>query len=296
MKLITVIDANLFCARFARAKKYGMLLILSVVLGLGGCSTRLTYNYADWLIFWKVDDYVELNSKQQQILEKKVDELLTWHRQNELPYYVELLTQLKIIVINKQVTAIKPFSQQLTTIWPRLAQKVAPELIDALSQLSLSQRQQLLLNIKQEQQQNHRKWIEEEKQGWQQNYDESEQRIEDLIGELMPVQIKQLQRFEQQRPPTVSYRIQSQKTWLTEFSNSILQQPKMDITRLNALLTDLSSYRSSEHQELMNKMRQQQLSKFSYLLESITEEQQQTLIKTIDNYIEDFVHLSEQEK
>lgn len=294
MKSITVIDTNLFYARFARVKKFWMLLILTVVLGVGGCSTRLTYNYADWLIFWKVDDYVELNSKQQQILENKVDELLTWHRQNELPYYVELLTQLKTIVVNKQVTAIKPFSQQLTTIWPRLAQKVAPEIIDAVSQLSLSQRQQLLLNIKQEQQQNHRKWLEEQ-QGWKQNYEESEKRIEDLIGELMPAQKKQLQLFEQKRPQTRTYRIQSQITWLTEFSTSILQQPKMDITRLKSLLTDLNSYRSIEHQQLMNKMRQQQLSKFSYLLESITEEQQQTLIKTIDNYIEDFVHLSKQD-
>ena len=64
-------------------------------LFLTGCSAKLVYNYADWLIFWKIGDYVELNSEQKKVLENKVEELQNWHRTEELPYYSALLKQLR---------------------------------------------------------------------------------------------------------------------------------------------------------------------------------------------------------
>jgi hypothetical protein len=69
-------------------------LLLSCILLLGACSTKLGYYFLDWAIAWEVDDYVSLNHAQQRQFDALVDKVLSWHRANELARYRQQLIEI----------------------------------------------------------------------------------------------------------------------------------------------------------------------------------------------------------
>ncbi len=73
-----------------------MCLILCLV---SGCSaTQLIYNRVDIVIRWYLDDYVTLTRDEQAQFDERLDDLLSWHRQEELPRYVRLLDDTLVIL------------------------------------------------------------------------------------------------------------------------------------------------------------------------------------------------------
>jgi len=77
-------------------KKYQRFAFLSAMIlfsfYLTGCSvTQLAYEHADWLIIHRVDHYFDITSEQRTYLKNRLAEHLVWHRQEELPLYVEFL-------------------------------------------------------------------------------------------------------------------------------------------------------------------------------------------------------------
>ncbi|MCH8039913.1 MAG: hypothetical protein IH977_06135 [Nitrospinae bacterium] len=76
----------------------GAKTVTAVFLGclLAGCSTlSLTYNFADWIMLWRIDHYFDLSSDQRQILEERLTNLHAWHRTQELPLYADFLRQIQ---------------------------------------------------------------------------------------------------------------------------------------------------------------------------------------------------------
>jgi len=70
-----------------------------LALTLSGCSaTQLIYNRVDILVRWYLDDYVSLDSEQQERFDARLETLLDWHRREELPAYVMLLDDALIIL------------------------------------------------------------------------------------------------------------------------------------------------------------------------------------------------------
>lgn len=73
-----------------RFTSFWVLLIAGIQ---GGCSsTTMLYNNASWLVLDKIDDYFSISSNQEQQLDQDIDLFLKWHRYQELPEYVKLLS------------------------------------------------------------------------------------------------------------------------------------------------------------------------------------------------------------
>ena len=73
-----------------------MCLMLCLI---SGCSaTQFIYNRVDIVIRWYLDDYVSLSRNQQAQFDERLDDLLSWHRQEELPSYVTLLDDTLVIL------------------------------------------------------------------------------------------------------------------------------------------------------------------------------------------------------
>ena len=73
-----------------------MCLMLCLITG---CSaTQFIYNRVDIVIRWYLDDYVSLSRDQQAQFDERLDDLLSWHRQEELPSYVTLLDDTLVIL------------------------------------------------------------------------------------------------------------------------------------------------------------------------------------------------------
>src|SRR4029077_10333787 len=60
---------------------------------LAGCSFLSLYRYADWIILWQADQYLDLTSDQRRDLSQRLTPLLARHRQEAIPQYVTVLAQ-----------------------------------------------------------------------------------------------------------------------------------------------------------------------------------------------------------
>jgi hypothetical protein len=76
----------------------GALLAAFLALWLAGCSAvKLGYNNAPELSYWWLDSYLDLNEVQSLRLRADLTRLQIWHRQNELPHYVNALVKLQTL-------------------------------------------------------------------------------------------------------------------------------------------------------------------------------------------------------
>ena len=63
---------------------------------LAGCSTiRIGYEQADTLLAWTADDTFDLDAAQKQEFKTRIDRLLKWHREEQLPDYARFLGEIK---------------------------------------------------------------------------------------------------------------------------------------------------------------------------------------------------------
>ena len=114
------------------SKKLIILLLSS--LFFVGCSTKVSYFFLDWAIEWEVEEYVELTSEQQDKFDIIIESFLVWHQQTMTP---ELWLN--------QVSMAKAH-------WSRIFDFVMPDLLPIMASLSDGQVDQILAQLKKEQQ------------------------------------------------------------------------------------------------------------------------------------------------
>lgn len=134
-------------------KTMRLFLILLLVTTLGSCSAnRLLYNRADTFIRWAADDYVTLDREQQAAFDRRLDELLAWHRSEELPRYREFIvsalgtledgvTLEEAVVISEEIdVAADRFQAQFIELLLKTAETLSDEQIqDFLAELERNQ-------------------------------------------------------------------------------------------------------------------------------------------------------------
>lgn len=70
-------------------------LVVALLL-LGACSsTTFVYNRLDIILPWYLGDYVDLTREQKKSLDSLLQPYLAWHRQAELPLYLDMLESLE---------------------------------------------------------------------------------------------------------------------------------------------------------------------------------------------------------
>jgi len=74
----------------------GIIGLSALMLGLQGCSTvRLAYNQAPLVVDWYLNDYVDFNAAQKPALKSALEQVHVWHRQTQLPAYIETLQKMQ---------------------------------------------------------------------------------------------------------------------------------------------------------------------------------------------------------
>lgn len=74
---------------FSRAR---MLMLIGMLALLAACSSiRFTYNHGDTLLYWWLNNYLDLDSDQSGFVKRDIDNLFQWHRKTQLKDYVKLL-------------------------------------------------------------------------------------------------------------------------------------------------------------------------------------------------------------
>lgn len=194
-------------------------LILISIFVLAGCTKKFFYNNLDWFVLEYLDDYVTLNQEQESLLEERLLFLAEWHKQEELPRYVDHLKEMETMT-EEDITLnyLQKSRERFREHYNRIISKVAPELFSLSLLLTPQQQREFLLNVQKDYKKRNAKYADKtEKEVRKIVFENTEEWVTEWIGELND----------------------DQQRYVTQFSNQVI---------LNSPLW--RNYRASIYQEL----------------------------------------------
>lgn len=263
---------------------------LLALLMLSGCTANIGYQFADTLVEWRVKEYVDLNSEQEETLTKKVDEFHLWHARTQIPKYREALFNLRQKVNNKTLekSDIVEFEQTLLGFWQNLLDRIATETV-LINQLSVRQKQQLVERIEEKQQERFEKFEEKQSENpilrQLERANEVESDLEDIIGDLTEQQDKLLRDWVANSPSIQEDWLNYRAMWLTEFETLLLTEPT-DIGKLSALIKNPKQLRSEALQEKIEQSSDARNTFLWNMYVSLSEKQRKAAVAKADEYID----------
>ncbi|MCP5128403.1 MAG: hypothetical protein H6985_02340 [Pseudomonadales bacterium] len=172
-----------------------VLVGASLLLWLVGCSgTTFVYNRLDSILPWYVDDYVELNGHQERQLDQALQPFLRWHRQQELPRYLDLLNKVEAS-LDQPVTPgeVRSLYEGMEIAWLRLEQESLEWLLALGDTLSEAQVQEFLGYLQEKQEEYEEEYLgRSEPEYREESYDSFADTLEDYLGRLTPAQRERL--------------------------------------------------------------------------------------------------------
>jgi len=186
-------------------------LLLSLVLLSACSSTTFVYNRLDFILPWYLDDYTELNREQEKYLDELLSPFLAWHRVDELPRYVVILSEIEASLDQPLVAEdVATISEQIQDAWFRLEGEALDWLLNLGTRLSQEQVESFLAELQEQQREYQEKYLTRTDQAFHEDsYDSLVDTMQDYMGRLDAEQRELLR-------TTSAGLIRSDRTWLTE--------------------------------------------------------------------------------
>ncbi|MEM0912186.1 MAG: DUF6279 family lipoprotein [Pseudomonadota bacterium] len=279
-------------------KKIALLLI--TIFTLGGCSSKFAYNNIDWLIYWFLDDYIELTSEQESVFDEKLQNWISWHKSEELPQYIEHMDQLISDIKSDQMTQQRMayHQEKARSHWVRLRAQVAPDLVEMSKLLDDEQVVYLFAALEDDNQEEKEAYLErvsysEEKRErrWSKR---NQDNASDWFGRLNKQQKDYISdsygQFESTGQHWIDYKQNYQSNLRSLF---VTREINEDFdAELLEMLTQPEQYRSDEFNQASERNNEKSKQYLIKLMSMATDKQKQKLIDKIGDYREDILDLA----
>lgn len=278
-------------------RKWGLIAAAMIVL-LSGCSSKFAYNNFDWMLYWYLDDYIELSDQQKDLFDQRLVDWLQWHRSEELANYRDHLASVKASVETGDVSqqdVLKQFERGREH-WYRMRDKIAPQLIPMAQQLSEDQIITMFDALEEDNLEEEEDREQDAEKRLKQNIKRTKKQLKEWIGPLTKGQVAMVERyvpqFETNFDNWLSYRraIQqaAKKKMLARDSDEFPQN-------VIALMQNPEAYQSAEYQRISETNRMRYAAMLSELESTLTKKQRRRLLREIDDVIDDLHDLIQQD-
>ena len=161
-------------------------LLLLVCFLFVGCGTKFAYNNISWFAVSYIEDFVSLSNSQESELEARLDSLQAWHKETQLPLYIEQLQVLKNINRSELSPAfIVEQSEQIKNHIRSIVNKFSPDIYALSMQLSPKQDREFLTNFRKKQQEFYEERLFLNDNDSRERYrDRIEERLERWLGSI----------------------------------------------------------------------------------------------------------------
>jgi len=274
---------------------------LVTIFTLAGCSTKFAYNNIDWLVYWYIDDYIELTSEQESVFDEKLQKWLIWHKREEFPQYINHLDELISDIQQNSLTAQRMgyHQQKAREHWTRLRAHVAPDLVEMSELLTDDQVVYLFAALEEDNKEEAEEYLErvsysEEKKEkrWLKRSQDS---ASDWLGRLNQEQKNYIAdsfgTFEPTREHWIAYKEDYQASLRTLFATRHTNENFKD--DLLVMITQPEKYRSEAFNQASERNTKKSKQYLLDLMQVATEKQKRTLVKNIEKYKDDIVDLSQ---
>ena len=261
-------------------------------------STRLAYNYLDWVISWYLDDYIQLNKEQDDYYDRQLDELLQWHRSDQLPRYVRFVDEM-MLHINKPVHTDMLLERKNTMrefIRVFIA-RAAPDCIKLLLWLDPEQRKSFYAAGAEKQQQFEEKYQDEpEIDRSKRLYKQMKKILKRFIGRLTDEQEHIVKRWADSLIGVQHLWLENRRIWLSTLQ-TVLEGSDTDTekkSRLYQLLVEPEALWSTAYSRAVRQNEIRTLDMFSDIHNSMIKKQKKHLHASLSKLKKDFERLAEE--
>ncbi|CAH7341676.1 DNA polymerase III subunit alpha [Vibrio chagasii] len=166
-------------------RKWRWLLLLGCFLFVG-CGTKFAYNNISWFAVSYIEDFVSLSNSQESELEARLDSLQAWHKETQLPLYIEQIEVLQSINRSElSPVFIVEQSEQIKNHIRTIVNKFSPDIYALSMQLNPKQDSEFLKNFRKKQQEFYEERLSLNDDDSRERYRERiEERLERWLGSV----------------------------------------------------------------------------------------------------------------
>ncbi|TIH06636.1 DUF6279 family lipoprotein [Pseudomonas leptonychotis] len=259
-----------------------LLLLLCLSLLISACSRAgLAYRNLDWLVPWRLNDYLNLDSQQQAWLKPRLQRHLQWHCSAELPRYIDWLQSTESILAQPQPDSAQLLEQfaQFDAALKRIGVEVTPTAIELLQGLSEQQVSDLYTALDEDNLEDRQDFLDpplvtqiNERQMRMQ------ERLRSWLGRLNEAQTEHIVSWANGLGEQNRLWLENRQLWQAELRKIVAERNSTDFAeRLTRLLQQRESFYSDEYRASYGRSRQALATLFSQLLSSSDEAQRERL-------------------
>lgn len=261
------------------------LALLLLCFTLGACTVKASYRFLDWIIAWQLDDYVSLTREQQQLFDRELAEILSWHKTTQLPLYRNWLLEGKAQFQQPlEMASFQAWLEQGSGFWFQLMERITPGSARLLSELSDEQVEHFVGELQEGLEDDLDDYADELDDGnVEEQVHKTQKQFVTWLGGLTPAQNQWVQDWVEQRVDTQPFWFANRKEWLKDFSQ-LLQRRKQDTFEkdLSELFIHTEARRSKEYQLALEENTRSALVLIINLQASLNERQKRHLNKELD--------------
>ncbi len=272
------------------------VIVLSCLFACSG--TRLTYNYLDWVITWYLNDYLKLNSQQEDYYERQLEKLLQWHRSDQLPRYARFVDEMMLDMNHPvHLDMLLDRKEALRNFFLVFMERAAPDCIKLLLWLDPEQRQAFYAAGAEKQKHFEEKYLDEsEIERSKRLCKRMEKTLKRFIGRLTKEQERIVERWADSLIPVQSLWLENRQKWLNRLQTVLEGNDSntLKYSKLYQLLVKPESLWSTAYFQAVRQNEISTLEMFKDIHCGITENQKNHLHDCLSKLKKDFVQLSEE--
>ncbi len=264
-------------------------LALGLVLLLGGCNAlRLAYDNADTYLQYRANGYLDLDSRASDELDERVDDFFVWHRKNALPHYARISEEAAKRLGDGLSREDLVWGYDSLVAHARQSLRVAAERMAPLLDRMTPQQ---VAHMEKRFAEDNRKFAREYLRGSEaerrkRRAKRLEERLEDWVGSLSPMQLEKVKQFSEHTPLYDELRERDRKRLQGELLDMVRKREAQK--RLPDWAANWDRGRDPAHVAASERFRQEYYTLLLDLDNSLTREQRERAQANFRRYAEDF--------
>lgn len=259
-----------------------LLLLLCISLLVTACSRLgLAYRNLDWLVPWQLNDYLNLDRKQQAWLKPRLQAHLQWHCSIELPRYIDWLQSTESILAQAQPDSTQLLEQfaQFDGALKRISIEITPTTIELLQGLSEQQVNEFFAALDEDNLEDRQDFLDpplatqiSDRQARMQ------ERVRAWLGRLNSAQTKHITDWADGLGEQNRLWLENRQRWQGALRKTVAERDSADYTaQLTRLLQQRERFYSDEYRANYGRSRQALAMLLSQLLNDADESQRERL-------------------
>ncbi|WP_070887855.1 hypothetical protein J3Q00_16790 [Pseudomonas sp. D2-3] len=255
-----------------------LLLLLSLGLLVSACSKAgLAYRNLDWVISWRVDQYLDLDSQQKAWFKPKLQEHLAWHCSTELPRYVDWLQRTQDLLQEPAPDASQLEAQMIEAeqAFHAVVQQTNPTAVALLADLRPEQVERLYARMEKGNVEDRQKFLEPPLQTQiSERAERLEKRLSPWFGSLNETQRARIGQWASERRDQNRLWLENRARWQSEFRSVLDQRDAEDFAqRMNQVLENRRGAHDEQATQAYEQSRQAMAALLSDLLAAADDKQ-----------------------